>query len=411
MAITNINPVDDAVVRPGDSFSFDIDDTYTAITIEVIRDSGTEFAYDGTLGGAQAGYTVSVSDDGAGTHTFTVSRSAGWDQDPQQIRVVEDETGAEATTTWNYYLTDTALYPEGMNPYNLEHEGTLIITQDEVLVRDDVTWIDIVGADSNVTVEDLGVGKVRITITDSDTIPGGGDDYTEPVKLDTTYSPVGLWLLNGDLTNSGSATLGDLDFETSGTVYYAQGYEKGTLGAIITGTSEYFGAAYDADLEIAGDYTFQAIIMNTVEVNWFSRRGQILTCENRTGGAQNALFANQFYDLDDDGKFLSPAYQDDNNALVSATPNVITRGAWQHVVWRRSVRDIDMWVNGKQVYGPTTTGSILPTASGDDRVIFGASKYSTGTGVPRMQVDCMKLVDSALSDAQIAAEFALTGLG
>ncbi len=180
MAIDTINPLADSVLRPGDSFSFKVDDTYTSLTIEVIRDAGTEFAYDTTLGGSQSGYTVSIVDSGS-EHTFTVSRTAGWDSDPQQIRVIENETGTSATTTFSYFLTDTKLYPEGMNPYGLANEGTLIISDTGTKIRGDVTEIDVVGG----TVEDLGVGKVRVTIAAGS---GTGDVLVSGTPLITEYA-------------------------------------------------------------------------------------------------------------------------------------------------------------------------------------------------------------------------------
>lgn len=160
MAITTINPVTSSVIAPGDSFSFDIDDTYTAISIVVATAGGNEVAYDGTLGGAQAGYVVTVADDGAGTHTFTVKRSAGFSTNPTTVTVVEDETGTEATTAFTYYLTGTIVYPEGMNPYNSPYVGKLIVTEDDVARRGDVGWADFDAATFNVT--DMGNGKVHI---------------------------------------------------------------------------------------------------------------------------------------------------------------------------------------------------------------------------------------------------------
>jgi len=194
MAIDTINPLDSSVLRPGDAFSFMVDDTYTSLTIEAIRDAGTEFAYDTALGGAQSGYTVQVVAAG-GRHTFTVSRTSGWDNDPQQIRVIENETGSSATTTFSYYLTDTKLYPDSMNPYGDENEGSLIISASDVKVRGDVTWIDLVGA----TVADLGVGKVRVTVTG-----GGVSVFTGLTDTPSSYASQAL---KGVRVNAGETAL------------------------------------------------------------------------------------------------------------------------------------------------------------------------------------------------------------
>lgn len=116
MAIDTITPAATSLVEPGDSFSFTVDNTYTAMTIEVETSGGWEYAYDGTLGGAQGGYTVSVTVSG-GRHIFVVTRDAGWNLSPTSIRVIEDESGALATTTTNYVLATAASYPQTSTPY------------------------------------------------------------------------------------------------------------------------------------------------------------------------------------------------------------------------------------------------------------------------------------------------------
>lgn len=123
MAIDTITPAATSLVEPGDSFSFTVDDTYAAMTIEVETSGGWEYAYDGTLGGAQAGYTVSVTVSG-GRHIFVVTRDAGWDLSPTSIRVIEDETGASATTTTNYVLATATSYPQTSTPYYINPSMT-----------------------------------------------------------------------------------------------------------------------------------------------------------------------------------------------------------------------------------------------------------------------------------------------
>lgn len=122
MAIDTISPVADSQLDPGDAFSFRIDDTYTTITIEVETAGGWEYAYDSSLSGAQAGYTVEVEDLGS-RHEFTVTRSAGWNLSPFSIRVVENETGSSATTTTNYTLYSALDYPQSSDPYFLQSIG------------------------------------------------------------------------------------------------------------------------------------------------------------------------------------------------------------------------------------------------------------------------------------------------
>jgi len=78
MAITNKNPAANSVIGPADSFSFDIDHTYTSLVVKVTQSGGDEYAYDSTLGGAQAGYVVTIEDSGM-HERVTVTRTAGWE--------------------------------------------------------------------------------------------------------------------------------------------------------------------------------------------------------------------------------------------------------------------------------------------------------------------------------------------
>jgi hypothetical protein len=164
MAITSILPVQNSVVAPGDSFAFTIDDTYTALVIKVAQSAGDEYAYDYALGGVQAGYTVVITDNGS-THTLEVTRDSGWNKEPTTISVTENETGSSVTTSFSYYLTATAVYPEGMQPYSDQYDGTLVVTEENVTVRNDVGWIDYDTAGFVVT--DMGSGKVRIELDPS----------------------------------------------------------------------------------------------------------------------------------------------------------------------------------------------------------------------------------------------------
>ena len=118
MAITAITPASSTSISSGDSFAFTIDDTYTSLVIKVQTASTLVVAYSTALGGAQAGYTVAVVDNGDGTHTVTTTSDAGWDVSPQLIYVVEDETGTEATTGLSYVITGETQFPQGSYPYN-----------------------------------------------------------------------------------------------------------------------------------------------------------------------------------------------------------------------------------------------------------------------------------------------------
>jgi len=156
MTITNINPTANSVVAPGDSISFDIPSGYASLIIKANQSAGDEYVYDTGNGGAQVGYTATVTDIGGGVNRFTLSRAAGWDKDPTLFTVTEDA----ATTTFSFYLTSTATYPEGMQPYNDKYEGSLKVSEGDAEVRGDVGWVDFDKDTFNVF--DKGNGKVQV---------------------------------------------------------------------------------------------------------------------------------------------------------------------------------------------------------------------------------------------------------
>lgn len=171
MAIVNINPATNNVVGPADSFSFDIDNTYTSLVVKIGAAGGDEYAYDYALGGAQVGYLVTIEDLGS-QDRITIKREAGWNKEPVVVTVVENESGSIVQTQFQYYLTSTLLYPEGMQPYNDAYSGSLIVTEGNVAVRDDVGWQDFDANDFVVT--DSGSGKVTIALDPS--ISGSDED-------------------------------------------------------------------------------------------------------------------------------------------------------------------------------------------------------------------------------------------
>lgn len=174
MAITNRSPSPGAVIAHGDTFQFDIDDTYTSMVIKVQTATSLETAYTTAGGGTQAGYTIVVADDGAGTHTFTVSRDSGFSEDPTSIDVVENETGTSATTSWTYDLSSTQEYPEGMRPYNEASTGI----NDPNAIHDNVAGeispltLVTVAAGDHILIEDADDSNAKKRIAASDLIGG-----------------------------------------------------------------------------------------------------------------------------------------------------------------------------------------------------------------------------------------------
>jgi len=183
MAITAVTPASGSLIAWGDSFSFTVDDTYTSMIIKVQTETALVKAYDTALGGGQSGYTVTVVDNGDGTHTFTVSRTAGWDNSPQLIYVIEDETGSSATTNLSYLLETEAAFPQNTEPYNPTSEGDAVLsfegrqgivaaTAGDYLASEITNDSSIIGATVKLALETLG----STFTTDHGTLAGRADD-------------------------------------------------------------------------------------------------------------------------------------------------------------------------------------------------------------------------------------------
>jgi hypothetical protein len=206
MAIENINPLSNSVIGPADSFSFDIDNTYTSLVVKIGAAGGDEYAYDYALGGAQTGYTVTITNLGS-QDRITVKRDSGWDKEPVAVTVVENETGSIVTTQFQLYLTSTKLYPEGMQPYSDAYEGTLIVTEEDVQVRGDVGWIDYNGTDFDLV--DLGNGKVRINA--NETLKQGGAGGPTPGP---SLAGIGKWTVV-NVAGGGTPAAGEIIINSS----------------------------------------------------------------------------------------------------------------------------------------------------------------------------------------------------
>jgi len=251
MAITNINPASNSVVGPADSFSFDIDQTYTSLVVKISAAGGDEYAYDYALGGAQAGYTVTITDLGS-QDQVSISRDAGWDKEPVPVTVVENETGSIVTTQFQFYLTSTRIYPEGMQPYSDAYEGSLIVTEEDVQVRGDVGWIDYEGDDFDLT--DMGNGKVKVAANAS--LKGGGPGGGSGL------GGIGKWTIQ-NVAGSGTPTGGGIIINSS---------DNTAITSILMDTTTADGQVYEQWLQ-----TFDALgegltitVYSSDGTKWFS---------------------------------------------------------------------------------------------------------------------------------------------
>lgn len=293
MAITNRLPAPNWTLEPGDSFAFTIDDTYTSLVIKIQTAAALETAYTTAGGGAQSGYTVAVTDNGDGTHTLVTSRDSGWDTDPLQVTVTENESGSSVTTTWEYDLFPTTAYPDGMQPYNSAVDGRLVVQEASVTVRSDVKYLNFDTATFNVT--DAGDGKVTVT-----GIAAGTGDVVGPAGA-TEHAVVLFDGTSGKLIKA----IGGLG--ASGQVLTSNGAGAAPTMQTVTGTGDVVGPASSTDSVLAefsgttgkllkdGTVTAAQVTANTAKVTNATHTGDVTGATALTisaGAVDIAMLAN-----------------------------------------------------------------------------------------------------------------------
>ena len=457
MAITNILPADDSILDPSSVVTFDIDDTYTYIRIEVDTSDGVVYAYDSTLGGAQSGYTVSVSSSG-GTDTFTITAESGWDKTPQVMYVTENETGTEAVATISWNLSGIHRYPQGDAPYDGQFSASFKVTEDDVGGAANVGWIDVVGPVGGVdgiSVADLGGGKVRLTANATTNDPNAIHDnvaneisaITEkgapvdddliliedseasyvkkkvkkinmggarnPAKLNTDYSASLLYLFDGDRTNSAAVgTPADYDLGN------ATGDEVYTMGAVpqvkgmwtdnSVGCNSAAGTPH-ADVAAVGEVTVQLVFSpGRAQPESGGTDSNLVSMATDVAGPKT-LWA--LSGLVRGSEVMVPAFEyiDSGSGAVSVSDNNYVIGDWvtHHIVGRRKDDgaggyDVSLWVNGEKIAESLgELGAIAATANHNVRVF----KYGANTGMCRGCIECLKVSNYALTDAEIDLEY------
>lgn len=160
MATTNIVPVPNALLETGDSFSCVVTASGASeITIEASDGLITSEVWTLT-GGFGVGYTGSVSTV-SGVSTLTdVARTAGWWNSPLVFTVTVTVGGIPTEQSWTYYLKSMATYPPGTKPYNEAFESGISVTEDSVLVADNVNQFDFDDATFDVTETAQGTARI-----------------------------------------------------------------------------------------------------------------------------------------------------------------------------------------------------------------------------------------------------------
>jgi hypothetical protein len=219
------------------------------------------------------------------------------------------------------------------------------------------------------------------------------------------HSPVGLWQFQGDLTDS-SGNGYDLEIG-AGTEQYVD--LSSTIQALDLDGSTYARlAAFAAALAITGDMTIEALVSWQIDgpgvgVNT-SISGPPICAHGASGEAQadNNLYT--FGPKPGGGlKWLSESGNGTNAIYEQAGTQPAQVLA--HVAATRESDVVTFWWNGTPAgqSGTLTT----PTGGGSGRFVVGALSNGSSEN-PTMLISSLKLIASALTPAQIRAEFVRT---
>lgn len=233
-----------------------------------------------------------------------------------------------------------------------------------------------------------------------------------PGKLDTSYSPVGLWQFDGDLTDDGSAN--ETLTAGVGTATYTNVQSESKQSLIMTPAEGIGGVdPAPAALRVSGDVTVQLVYTPLVEEIGNFGSGLFLCHGNAAGEAENEMY---MLLLENTAGKLEPLFRYEHGAntrvTTKAAPAVyLTAGEPQHILARRwdaggGSTSTDLWVNGTQI--ASLTGQTACSGGSAAYIQFGVS--GGNIAVQYGLYHAAKVVDRKLTDAEVAAEFSRTGL-
>lgn len=214
---------------------------------------------------------------------------------------------------------------------------------------------------------------------------GGGGVIT---KFDTTHSPVGLWNFNESLEDSSGN-----GFTLIGSPIYREIW-PGLIG-LVGGTPA--RSSFDALLAVTGDITILAIVvMRAVPANGqicnFSGNGASETSPNNFLYTLSCLTQDTLQWFHETGAGTDQSFN--STGHVKGLPVL---GVPFEVVARRLGGVVTWFVNGI-VYGTASSALTAPTDGS-----AGAFKLRTGTNPP--EIASLKIVSSALTNNEVAAEY------
>jgi hypothetical protein len=253
---------------------------------------------------------------------------------------------------------------------------------------------------------------MAITVNGGAGTPGGGPF---PGKLGTAYSPILLYNFNGALTDAGSA---------SENLTVARGsqldVQTGLTGedALFMGTAEGLDGATTpapAAVRATGDITVEVVYTPIVE--GIGSFGTLLFGCYGDAGSTSADNEMWMVLLENTASKLEPMFRYEHGTNTRVTTkdspaHYMTPGVPNHIICRRwdaggGSISTDIHINGTLIV--TQTGQTACDGGGNAVVRIGRSSAGQ-IEVNTALYHSLKLVGRKLTDAEVSAEFALTGL-
>jgi hypothetical protein len=217
---------------------------------------------------------------------------------------------------------------------------------------------------------------------------------------DTTHDPVALYQLNESLADTSGDTLTSLSLE-AGTIRFASALPS-LRGFLFDGSTSLLVDASEASLQITGNITIEMIIVvneiATSDVTFITHYGA------PSNEANNNLYSiglrgntgNSLTWIHEQGSSVDEVY-DSNISLPLGRPT--------HLVAVRSSSDVTFYLNGEK-FEAGSSGLNAATGGASGRFYIGGmvSAEEPFTGI----ISSLKIIGSALTDAEIQAEYART---
>lgn len=246
-----------------------------------------------------------------------------------------------------------------------------------------------------------------ITVIDGTRSGGSGSSGGSSVSLhDTTHTPVGLWQLNGDLTDSSgngyTLTVG------SGTEQYAP--LSSTLSGFHFDGSTYLVHNVEVSgLRLTSDMTIECLAKWLVDppgygVNRTTTSPALVA--HGTGGeteATNTVYAFGPHASTGGLKWVSES-GGGTNAVYDLDAE-IPAGVWHHIAAVRDSNVVSVYLDGALL--GSSSSLTTPTGGASGRLVLGALANGSSEN-PTCVMASVKLIGSALTASQVKAEYQRT---